>query len=277
MRPSFAGALLALAGALWSQQAADSPGLEQARRDAERIRRLVEAGALPRKALEQAQLVLEEARDEEVLRRTLYGRLKLQELTPERVEEMLAAARSLVERQQRELEKAESLVRVGALPEDRLEPYREELAKRRETLALAEKRAGLFRELLEAARREEELDRALRQTPEQAAAIAERFEGSGVLLRSQIHVLELEFERKWGRPLPVSARGETAVHRALGFDHRGRLDVALHPDSREGAWLRALLEQMNIPYFAFRGRVPGSSTAAHIHIGPPSVRLKKTD
>ena len=276
MRPIFAGLLLA-AGALWGQQAAESPGLEQARRDAERIRALVEAGALPRKALEEAELVLEEARDEEILRRTLFGRLRLQDLTEERVEEMLAAARRLVERQARELEKAGRLVRVGAAPENHLDPYRKELSRRRRTLDLAEQRAALFRELLDMARRERELDRLLREAPEQAAAIAERFDGSGVVLQSQIHVLELEFERQWGRPLPVSARGETAVHRALGFDHRGRVDVALHPDSEEGAWLRELLEQMNVPYFAFRGPAAGRSTGAHIHIGPPSVRLKRTD
>jgi len=271
MRSSLLGLLLA--AALWGQQPAESPGFEQARRDAERIRRLVEAGALPRKALEEAELVLEEARDEETLRRTLYGRLTLQELTEEHVEEMLSAARRLIDRQERELRKAERLVRIGALPENRLQPYREELKRRRRTLHLAEQRAGLFRELLEAARREQELDRAMREAPEQAAAIAERFEGSGVLLASQLQIIELEFERKFGHALPVSARGETAVHRALGFDHRGRVDVALHPDSEEGSWLRNLLEEMKVPYFAFRGALAGRSTGVHIHIGPPSLRL----
>ncbi len=274
MRLILAGLLLAAVGG-WGQQPAEPPGLAQAQRDAERIEKLVEAGALPRKALEEARLVLDEARDEEVLQRTLYGHVGLEDLTEEHVEEMLAAARRLVERQRSELEKAARLVRVGAIPENRLEPYRQELARRRRTLEQAERRANLFRELLEAARREQELDRLLREAPERAAAVAEQFKGSGVLLPSQIQIVELEFERKFGHPLPVSARGETAVHRALGFDHRGRVDVAVHPDSEEGAWLRRLLEQMNIPYFAFRQAVAGSSTGAHIHIGPPSARLSK--
>jgi hypothetical protein len=67
--------------------------------------------------------------------------------------------------------------------------------------------------------------------------------------------------------------GETAVHRALGFDHRGRVDVGLHPDTPEGAWLRAYLIENRIPFFLFRQAVPGKATGAHIHIGPISPHL----
>jgi len=73
--------------------------------------------------------------------------------------------------------------------------------------------------------------------------------------------------------LPVSADGETAVHQAMGFDHRNRVDVALFPDTAEGKWLRHYLEASSIPYYAFRSLVVGKATAAHIHIGPPSTRL----
>ncbi|MGD0365792.1 MAG: hypothetical protein ABSC93_33330, partial [Bryobacteraceae bacterium] len=81
------------------------------------------------------------------------------------------------------------------------------------------------------------------------------------------------FERRFSKPLPVSAMGETAVHRALGFDHRGRVDVALSPDQPEGLWLRQYLEARRIPYFAFWHAMPGKATGAHIHIGPESTRL----
>ena len=70
-----------------------------------------------------------------------------------------------------------------------------------------------------------------------------------------------------------SAVGETAVHRALGFDHRNRVDVALNPDQPEGVWLRRYLESRRIPYFAFWQAVPGKATGAHIHMGPMSTRL----
>jgi hypothetical protein len=73
--------------------------------------------------------------------------------------------------------------------------------------------------------------------------------------------------------MPVTAMGETAVHRAMGFDHRGRVDVGLHPDAPEGAWLRSYLMENRIPFFLFRQAVPGKATGAHIHIGPISSRI----
>jgi hypothetical protein len=74
--------------------------------------------------------------------------------------------------------------------------------------------------------------------------------------------------------MPVSADGETATHRALGFDHRGRVDVAVNPDQPEGVWLMGYLQKNRIPYFAFRMAVQGKATGAHIHIGPQSARLR---
>ncbi|HXJ44767.1 MAG TPA: hypothetical protein VNH18_36105, partial [Bryobacteraceae bacterium] len=76
----------------------------------------------------------------------------------------------------------------------------------------------------------------------------------------------------FARPLPISADGATAVHRSLGFDHRGRVDVAVNPDQPEGLWLMKFLETNRIPYIAFRMAIPGKATGAHIHIGPQSPR-----
>ena len=63
------------------------------------------------------------------------------------------------------------------------------------------------------------------------------------------------------------------MHRALGFDHRGRVDVAVVPSAPEGVWLRQYLQLRKIPYYAFAHAIPGKATAAHIHIGPGSTRL----
>ncbi len=57
------------------------------------------------------------------------------------------------------------------------------------------------------------------------------------------------------------------MHRALGFDHRGRVDVAVVPSAPEGIWLRQYLQSRKIPYYAFSRAIPGKATAAHIHIG----------
>jgi hypothetical protein len=59
----------------------------------------------------------------------------------------------------------------------------------------------------------------------------------------------------------------------LGFDHRGSMDVGVHPDSSEGQALANYLRKSGIPFLAFRTAVPGSATGPHIHIGPPSGRL----
>ena len=85
--------------------------------------------------------------------------------------------------------------------------------------------------------------------------------------------MEVAFREHFGKPMPVSAMGETAVHRAMGFDHRGRVDVALHPDQPEGVWLLQYLTDNHIPFFAFRQAVKGKATGAHIHIGPMSTKL----
>jgi hypothetical protein len=81
------------------------------------------------------------------------------------------------------------------------------------------------------------------------------------------------FAERFGRSLPVSAFGQTAVHDRLGFDHRHAIDVALHPDSVEGQTLMGWLRERGVSYLAFRGAVRGASTGAHIHIGDPSARL----
>jgi hypothetical protein len=109
--------------------------------------------------------------------------------------------------------------------------------------------------------------------PDAAPHLSERFDGDGSFSAAEFHKIEAAFEAHFAKPLPVSAMGETAVHRALGFDHRGRVDVALNPDQLEGKWLRGYLEANRIPFFAFWQAVPGKATGAHIHIGPMSTRL----
>jgi hypothetical protein len=81
------------------------------------------------------------------------------------------------------------------------------------------------------------------------------------------------FAERFGRPLPISALGQTALHDRIGFDHRHAMDVAVHPDSPEGQGLMGHLRSAGIPFVAFRGAVAGSSTGAHIHIGEESRRL----
>ena len=58
--------------------------------------------------------------------------------------------------------------------------------------------------------------------------IVEKFNGAGRFTDLDFGRISSEFQKVFFKPLPVSARGETATHRLLGFDHR----VAL--TAREG-------------------------------------------
>lgn len=81
------------------------------------------------------------------------------------------------------------------------------------------------------------------------------------------------FQNQFARAIPVSAFGQTLTHETLGFDHRGRIDIALHPSSPEGLAVISYLRQNDISFIAFSEAVSGSATGAHIHVGPPSNRL----
>lgn len=99
-----------------------------------------------------------------------------------------------------------------------------------------------------------------------------RFNGGAAWSLVDSSKIENFFTQTFGRAMPISAFGQTATHDRLRFDHRNAIDVALHPDSREGQTLLSYLRQAGIPFIAFRNAVPGAATGAHIHIGKPSPR-----
>ena len=84
--------------------------------------------------------------------------------------------------------------------------------------------------------------------------------------------LQQFFLAAFGRALPISAFGQTPLHERMGFDHRNALDLAVHPDSPEGRALMTHLRAEGIPFIAAWGRIPGSTSGAHIHVGQPSPR-----
>ena len=99
-----------------------------------------------------------------------------------------------------------------------------------------------------------------------------RFNGGASWSLVDTAKIQKYFLATFGRPLPISAYGQTAVHDRMKFDHRDAIDVAVHPDTSEGKSLMAYLRQSGIPFIAFRSSVPGAATGAHIHIGRPSLR-----
>ncbi len=250
-------------------------GLAAQTPDVDRLRTLVEAGAAPRAALEKAQAELADAMDEAILRRTLYGVSRVEDSTEEQAAEMVAAARRRVERKQARLDELKPLVEQGIYARNAAAPLVEDLDELNRTLELALSREKFLREMADMARAEQSFERS--DAMMEPRPMSERFDGQGVFSPAQWRKILLAFESSFGRPIPVSAHGETAVHKALGFDHRGRIDVAVNPDAPEGVWLRDFLTREKVPFFVFRAAIAGKSTAPHIHIGPPSVRVKVAD
>jgi hypothetical protein len=256
---------------------AQTPGereLSLAQAKLEQLRSQVAAGVIPRARLDEAEESLADSRDAELLSRTLYGR----DLTEEQSVEMEAASLRRLNRRTAAVDKLQHLVEIGAVSKNSLDRPGEELKWAREEYALMVSRSELVHDLAEQARAEQQaLEAQESSKPSIGGPVMERFEGGGSFTRNDFQHVVLAFERRFDKPLPISAQGETALHRSLGFDHRDRVDVAIYPDAPDGIWLRQYLEAKNIPYYAFRNFVPGKATGAHIHIGPPSSRLAKSD
>ena len=252
----------------------ESPAVTQARQELVRLRDDVSAGLVPASKLIQAQEAIDDALDEDTLDRTLYGHIEIEDLTESQASEMVAATERRVDRVQVKVDRGKELVAQGIAAPGMFEDVATELTRRRETLDQAKARAALLRELAEVAQAEakpaENVETGIWKAKEYV-------DGDHLLESRDVRDITLAYEGKFHEPFPVSARGATAVHRAMGFDHTGRIDVAVTPDSVEGVWLRAYLEAKAIPYYAFRVAIPGKATAPHIHIGPGSLRIHPTD
>src|SRR5260370_4172593 len=220
--------------------------------------------------LEQAEDPLGDARDRELLGRTLYKKA----LTEEEPADMEAPAVRRLERRKAHMAKLERLVGAGTLPSHAVDASLEEVDSAVKDYVLAVSRTALVHHTLGGM---EHLEYGSMEAPSRGWPVIERFQGGGSFTPAAWKRVQQAYGKQFKKFLPVSAQGETAVHRALGYDHRGRVDVALFPDATEGLWLRAYLESNDIPYYAFRSFVPGKATAAHIHVGPPSSRLRTTE
>ncbi len=277
------GALILLAAA--PVKPAETPadkGIDLAQQELSRVVDLVAAGALPRVRIQQAEANLEDAKDELVLAHDLYGDLPENGASELASAEMIAAAERRLKRQQERLDEARKMVDAGIAARSYVAPFEAELSARQTSLDLAQLRAHLMADRaamhLDQPAGAPAVESALPDDSELFFQGMEHYEGDGAFDEAQdLPPLELAYSSKFDRPLPISAEGETEVHRALGFDHRGRVDVAIVPSAPEGVWLRQYLQLRKIPYYAFSRAIPGKATAAHIHIGPGSTRLLTTN
>ena len=247
--------------------------LERARKELERVKDLVAQGTLPPAQLAKAQAQVDDAQDEAVLAETLYGSIPAADFTTEQANQMLAAAQRRVDRQSAIVEDRRKLLDTGAIARADFEALSEELETRQRVLTLAQNRINLLTDLKRMAETEKQLEHAgpLGGSPKDAMI---RYDGNGAFSLADMTTISAQFQKHFGRALPISALGQTLVHQAMGLDHRNRVDVALNPETPEGLWLRQLLEKLHVPYLAFRSAIAGAATAPHIHIGTGSSRLK---
>jgi len=252
---------------------ADDPGVIRAQKDLERVQILINQGALPAIRLRKAQEDLKNAEDLSILQDNLFAK----DITVEQADAMMLIAQRLVLRRQRAMIEMQQLVQSGVISRAEAEATGADFDRAQTELHLAQTRVNLIIQMAEALRIQKSiasLESEVEQHPDWAGKVYTKYDGNGIFTPSDLQKVSVAFEAKFFKPLPISADGETATHRAMGFDHRGRVDVAVNPDMPEGVWLMKFLQTNRIPYFAFRMAVPGKATGAHIHLGPQSTRLK---
>jgi len=244
----------------------------RAKLDFDRVKQLVDQGVLPRLRLEKAQDDVDDALDMSILKKNIYST----DITPEQADQMVQIAERMALRKQRSMARMQSMVSSGVLSLAEAQLAGADLERSRSALAMAITRANVVRQLAEAAKLQKQiatLESQAETHPEWNGKLYSKYDGNGAFSVVDRHRVEGAYMAHFLKPLPVSADGETTVHRSLGFDHRGRIDVGVSPDSPEGAWLLSYLQKNHIPYFAFRAAIPHRATGAHIHIGPQSTRL----
>jgi hypothetical protein len=248
--------------------------LERAQQEMDRVKQLVAQGTLPRSQLAQVQTQLDDVQDEVILAETLYSSTPVADFTTEQAQQMLEAAQRRVNREGAMIDDRRKLLDSGVIARSEFEALSDELESRKRVLSLAQNRVKLLADLRQMAETEKQLEHAGQLSASLKDAMI-RYDGNGLFsTEADLTTISAQFQKRFGRVLPISALGQTLVHQAMGLDHRNRVDVALNPETPEGLWLRRLLEKLHIPYLAFRAAVAGAATAPHIHIGTGSSRLK---
>ena len=254
--------------------------IELAAQEVQRIKKLVEIGLEARIRLDEAERNLMEARDAALLEETEYA--PSSSLSDQLVQDLIKAAQRRVDHAAARVELAKKLNAEGVAPQSDLTEREEDLTSRQLDLDWAIARARFRAESAASAELSASIVYPPATTPvEPPSAVGngmERYDGAGIFDEARdLKPLLVAFETEFNRTLPISADGETALHRSMGFDHRGRVDVAISPGNPQGIWLRRYLRSRNIPYYAFTHAIAGKATAAHIHIGPGSTQLHSSD
>jgi hypothetical protein len=261
-------------------QDATSQRIALAVQEVERIKALVERGFEAPIRLVQAEQDLADAQDRAILDRMKYADSIDANEQPDG--DMVTAAERRVNREKERIEQQRTLIADGLVASRDLTSLEEELRQRQLDLYWAQSRLQFRIQADELAEQRSLIssaqEAARTEYPDFSVYGVEHYEGVGTFDEIRdLKLLSTAYETESAHPLPISADGETALHRTMGFDHRGRIDVAVDPNESPGIWLRHYLRSRQIPYFAFSRAIPGKATAARIHIGAGSTRLVHSD
>jgi hypothetical protein len=244
------------------------PGVARAQQNLNRVRSLVQQGVLPVNDLAKAQDQLNDALDMSILR---YSALST-DLLPDEADQMVTVAERMFLRRQKISMQTRQLVENGVLARSEAEASSSDVISAKLQLDLAIERSRLVKDLA-LQKQLAEVENEAESHPEWNGQVYTRYDGNGTFTRADFNKISAAYLSAFGHMIPVSADGQTAVHTALGFNHAGRIDVALNPDQPEGVWLLRYLQRNKIPYYAFKAAVAHKATGAHIHLGPGSTRL----
>jgi hypothetical protein len=208
--------------------------------------------------------------DDEADRELVRSLLESKDLTEDQSNALVRAAGRRYMRRKQAFATARQAVDAGKAAAGVLEPLRQDMDSARKVCDVAESLGRRTQDMAATAQADWELERRLAYIPSTMVGLAERFDGVSEFTEKDLGTMEQAFLTHFGKPMPISARGDSAVHRTMGFDHRGRFDVAVSPSQPEGVWVRRYLTEKHVTFFAFRSAVPGRATGAHIHIGPAS-------
>lgn len=197
--------------------------------------------------------------------------------------ELLRLKEAEITREAAKLEQLRGLYTDGIISKSEFEQSERALADARGRLEDLRRQIADSERLIAEIEAAEELAKSQPATlPGVATRYATGYRTGGALIRytgrsgfspAYLGDVQAFFSSAFGRQLPVSAYGQTAVHNQMGYNHSQAVDVALHPDSAEGRALINYLQSRGISFLAFRSAVPGAATGPHIHIGRPSGKI----
>ena len=237
--------------------------------EVDKYRILVENGTVPRARLEKAEQDLLDKQDEALITRALYGK----DVTTEQAAETVAAAERRLARRKKVVEEDTKEVAAGIIALQDLNTAKDDVDRAQKDVDWAVARGKLVKQVEFMAAAEADIMAQLSSmSPLEARKLMEHYDGKGTFTAADRQRVESAFLLRFHHALPVSADGGSAVHRSMGFDHRGRVDVPVNPDSPDGVWLRHFLTANRIPFFAFRTAIAHKATGAHVHMGPASTR-----